>query len=203
MGIRQSKQQHELLTVMPPLEPGERQLAIVEAREIMIALGDRLPADVEGWLSQRAKPGTVDILCGDSLDARYLLGLVEKGYELFDALVQRQTLLFLDRRQCYRLPNWEALPDGLSLASALLWSRLGNYVRLEGTVVEVTSQIRLFKLLVNEYYWTWITLPMEGPAGCQMPALDSRVKVLGISSWIGGTTAHLIHGVLVISLDEA
>lgn len=182
----------------------------------MIVLGDRLPVDVAEWLRQRTKPGSIDVLCpdafhrrnvsglcGDFPDASYLLDLLDQGYTLFDALVPPQTLVFLDRRQCYRLPDWEVVPGGFALAYDLLWRRNGYYAHLVGTVVEVAPDGRMFKLLMNEYYWTWVTLPSEGPAGCQMPPTDSRVKVLGIFSWIGGATPHLIHGVLVTRLGEA
>ena len=212
MGIRNGKQLDEPLNTTPLLEPDERRMAITEARDIMIVLGDRLPAEVEEWLSWRTKPQSVEVLCPDTShcrnesglcddfpDAGYLLGLLEQGYVLFDALVPRETLVFLDHRQCYRLPAWDPVPDSFSLACDLLWRRNGYYAHLVGTVIEIAPGGRMFKLSVNEYYWTWITLP----DGCQVPALDSRVKVLGISSWIGGTTAHLIHGVLVINLGEA
>ena len=199
MGIRNSKQLDEPLNPTPFLEPSERRMAIVEARKIMIVLGDRLPAEVEEWLSQRTKPESVEVLCSDFPDAGYLLRLLEQGYVLFDAFVPRETLVFLGSRQCYRLPDWDPVPDSFSLACDLLWRRNGYYASLTGTVVEIAPGGRMFKLSVNEYYWAWITLP----DGCPMPAIDSRVKVLGISSWIGGTTAHLIHGVLVINLGEA
>ena len=162
-----------------------------------------MPADVEEWLSERKKPGSVEVLCGDFPDAVYLLGLLEKGYLLFDAVVPQQTLIFLDRQQCYRLPDWDPVPDAFSLACDLLWRRNGCYARLVGLVTEIAPGGRMFKLLVNEHYWTWVTVPTEGTIDCHVPAIDSRVKVLGISSWIGGVAAHLIHGVLIVSLGEA
>lgn len=61
----------------------------------------------------------------------------------------------------------------------------------------------MFKLSVNEFFWTWVTLPLEGSNGCEMPEVGSRIKVLGISSWIGGTATSLFHGVLIVKLSEA
>ena len=102
MRIRNSKQLDEPLNTTPLLEPAKRRMAIVEAREIMIVLGDRLPAEIEEWLSQRTKPESVEVLCPDTSncrrvsglcddfpDASYLLRLLEQGYVVFDAFVSQ------------------------------------------------------------------------------------------------------------------
>lgn len=176
--------------------PLERHIALRGAREVMVALGDRLPGDVEAWLGERDDPGSVEILCQGFPDAAYLLNLVERGYQLFDAYVPLRTYLFLNRKQCYALPAWHTVPNGFALAYALLWQRTGCYVSLEGTVTELAERSGLFKVATGEGFWTWVT----PSATCVTPPLGSNVKVLGIDSWIGGGSAAILHGVLLADL---
>lgn len=201
LQTRSDKEKDAVIPATPPLAPEERKAALLAAREVIAVLGDRLPPEVEGWLSERAQPATVNVLCSNDFpDAMYLLALKERGYQLFDAFVPQETLLFFDRERCYRLPDWNGLAGAFSLACSLMMSkRVGCYCLLEGTVAELPLGNRLFKLTVSEHFWVWVTRPRNG----DRPPLGARVKVLGINSWIGGATTHLLHGVLVVDLAAA
>lgn len=158
----------------------------------MVTLARCLPAEVEAWLAERAQAGTVSLLSRHPFDAEYLLALKERGYQLFDAFVSGETMIFLDRERQqplseydgYRLPGWDSVADATPLAYSLRWRRVGSYTILEGTAQEVAPQYRLFKLLAGERFWMWVSIP----EGNEMPRVGAWVKVLGLCSWIGGVS---------------
>lgn len=197
LGDRDGQARADAVKLTPPLASQERRGAILDAKEVILVLGDRLPAEVEEWLSERTQPSTVNVLCpGDFPDAEYLLELAERDYQLFDAFVHGETLLFLDRKRGYRLPSWEGVAGAFSLACALMWKRWGSYCRPVGTVSELPPGSRLFKLWVSERLWMWVMWPRDH----EMPLFGSRVKVLGIDSWLGQSITSLVRGVLVVDL---
>ena len=81
-----------------------------------------------------------------------------------------------------------------ALADNFSWGRLGLFVRVEGTVTETHPAHRLLRLQVNEYYWTWVTIP----AGSWVPAMASEIEALGIAGFVGGTVPNFLHGVLLV-----
>lgn len=190
---RRNRSQSNVMAQAPLLSSSrQRSAAVAQAREITLVLTDKLPSDVESWLDVRA-PATVQVLCGDFPDASYLLGLLEKGFEVFDAIVPHEALVIFDRRLCYRLSDWSPVPGGFSIACDLLWRRTGHYVCLIGRVGEIASAT-MFKLMINEAYWTWVVFPDDYCHDQVVAKPGDTVKVLGICSWIGGIGAHLIHG---------
>jgi len=165
---------------------------IMAARGILIALHDRVPADLEEWLAERPNPGSVEILCQRFPDSVYLLELLRRGHLLFDACVPPATRIILDDERGYVLPEWKPIGNPKVAASGLRWGKMGSYLCVRGAVTEIAAQGRFFKVMPDRRFWVWVV----APHGCPPPAVGSEVEVFGIASWVGGVK-RIVRGLLL------
>ncbi len=155
--------------------------SVLGAGEVIVVLGDRLPSYVEAWLDARLAAGREVIgLGGPWCAPDYLHQLLRHGYRLYDtALVSAETQLFLDRQHGYRLPAETPVSHPAETAGALMWQRVGAYLRLVGRVSAVYPAQRTFQLAELER--AWLVVPPRAP----LPALDAELTILARAFWGG------------------
>ncbi|HZU06528.1 MAG TPA: hypothetical protein VFB73_11155 [Chloroflexota bacterium] len=159
------------------------QAAVLAAQEVVVTLGGPLPADVEGWLrARRARGRPVVVLCGPWREPAYLRALLRLGCQVYDAVIEARSLLFLDRQQGFQLPEGTPIARPFETACALLWQRIGAYCHFEGPVSAVYPAERLFQLAQVERAWLAV------PEGQPLPAVGDRLSVLARVFWAGSSS---------------
>jgi len=168
---------------------------VLEAQEVLVALGLSLPQELEHLLCERARTGrTVLVLAPfppPNIDQ--LARLVEAGADIHEEAIPNSLLIFLDRTQGYEVPTWEPVSNPVDRVYKLLWRRTGVYIRLTGVIEEIPAGTHLFKLQLNDTIWTWVAVK----TGTAELNEGETVDVLALASWIGGVTPKLIHAVLI------
>jgi hypothetical protein len=161
---------------------GLDQAAVLAAQEVVVVLGGPLPADVAAWLrARRAQGRPVVVLCGAWREPAYLRALLRLGCQVYDAVVEARSLLFLDRQQGFQLPEGTPVARPFETACALLWQRIGAFCHFEGQVSAVYPAERLFQLAEVER--TWLAVP----DGQSLPTVGDQLSVLARVFWAGSS----------------
>lgn len=170
----------------PPLEPdAERALAerlLPHARAVLIAPGaDGREALLE--LAERLAPaGRSEVLGPPDLGTDVITRLLAQGFRVYDSAgAPRLSVLVLDSRIGWRLPTWDPIPNAFQVANRLMWTRLGYYTVLRGTVDEIHAQNRMFSFAERSL---WVNTAYRDLA---MPAHGAHVAVVGMYSFLGST----------------
>lgn len=163
-------------------------LAIGRCREVILTLDNHPPDWLISSLSQAAQKKTlVKVLFERFADIDFLEGLYRFNFNLFEAIIPRAGLLFLDRESGYRLPGLSRLDNPFSLACRMLWTRIGQIVEVQGTVVKQESKTVQLELAAGFHLW----LSLEGVRSREITP-GARVKVFGISSFFASRTNPII-----------
>ncbi len=107
------------------------------------------------WDALVARPPRVkaaEVLIPNVFDAAYVLKMLDAGFSVYEAMLPKDDLIFLDRQQGYRLPGWEPVPNPFSIACDLTWRRIGYYLSIRGTVTLVTGK-RVVQIKEREQLW--------------------------------------------------
>ena len=145
---------------------------IPRAYEILLAVHTCFDDDL--WEALVARPVGVkpaEVLIQNVFDAAYVLKMIDAGFLVYEAVLPDGDLIFLDRKQGYRLPGWEPLPNPFSAACDLAWRRMGYYVCVRGTVALVTDS-RLMQLQEREQLWFSVQPDVR------LPDVGERVTIL-------------------------
>ena len=156
--------------------------AVLAAREVVVVLGARLPAEIERWLAMRLAAGRgVVALCGPWCDPAYLRALLERGCTVYDTVIDGESFVFLDQDRGFRLPEGSPVSRAFATLSALLWQRIGEYLLLEGRVSAVYPAQHAFQLAEAERVWLVVK------AGSPLPGTGEALSILARVFWGGGT----------------
>lgn len=188
---------YELVDKMGPtktrqagLEASYQEVArrIHRCQEVILTLDNHPPGWLISSLSQAARGKTlVKVLFEQFSDVDFLEKLHRLNFNLFEAIIPKTGLLFLDREMGYRLPSLQPLDKPFSLACRMLWARIGQMIEVQGLVVEREREIIQLKLADDFSLW----LSLKGvKAGAVKPG--ARVKVFGISSFFASRTNPVI-----------
>jgi hypothetical protein len=112
-----------------------------------------------------------EVLIQNVFDASYVVKMLDAGFSVYEAMLPKDDLIFLDRQQGYRLPGWEPLPDPFSAACNLAWRRMGYYVCVRGAVGMVTDS-RLMQIKEREQLW------FNVQPDVRLPDVGERVTIL-------------------------
>ena len=140
--------------------------------EILLAVHTFFADDL--WDALVARPPRVkaaEVLIQNVFDADYVVKMLDAGFSVYEALLPGDDLIFLDRKQGYRLPGWEPLPDPFSAACNLAWRRMGYYVCVRGAVGMVTDS-RLMQIKEREQLW------FNVQPDVRLPDVGERVTIL-------------------------
>ena len=154
-----------------------------DAYEVLIATQTRLPEELWQALCERERRG-VNVLIEHAFDAPYILQMLDAGFQVFEAKLQRADRIVLDREQVYTLPDWAPLPNAFSLGCKLARSRVGYYTRLRDTIASVTES-QLMKLEEHKHLW------LNGRGLESLPHVGERVTILANRSFLDSETPLL------------
>ncbi|MBI2862053.1 MAG: hypothetical protein HYX89_04465 [Chloroflexi bacterium] len=153
--------------------PSEIERYLAEAREVIIAVEGGLSGDLLAALKGREKTETI-ILLREPETLDHLKELIAAGFHVFSAAIPKGPgHIILDRRQGYRLPSWEEIPDVRREAHRLLWRRTAYFDAIQGTV-ERTEGGRAF--ILAEFPNFRIFLSRESPA-LVLPPVGQRLQI--------------------------
>lgn len=187
-------------TAREPTTTGDWMEHLARARQVLVAVGSRCAASptLDAYLAGRLPPGPqVEVLYPFGLDPAPVERWLDQGFHVYDAPHRHRTVVVLDDTAAYLLPDWERMPDAVSVSCALRLQRLGVYVLLDGVVEEVVGETPMCRLRANRWYWTWVSLP----AGAPVPKPSDRVRVVALASWVGGAGSHFMLGALLHQLS--
>lgn len=150
------------------------------SRVYEILLATHTPIEGELWDTLVARPSRVkaaEVLIQHVFDASYVVKMLDAGFSVYEAILPDGDLIFLDRKQGYRLPGWEPVPNPFSTACDLAWRRMGYYVCVRGTVGMVTGS-RLMQIKERDGLWFSVQ-----PA-VRLPNVGERVTILAYRPFI-------------------
>ena len=148
------------------VDANTRRTLISQAREIILAIYTPLEDELQNMLhSCVLRNSSVRVLVPQNFDACAIVKMLDAGFAVFDAVFLRDNLIFLDRKQGYRLPTWESVSDPFSRACDLLWRRVGYYVCIRDRVAQIRDS-RMVKMVRWDHVWLNMShvalLPYEG-----------------------------------------
>jgi hypothetical protein len=194
--LRAFRRAPEVETADPATEAAVAARLLPVAREVLFALGTAEGQDALATVERLAPERRTEVLCPPNVDADLVDRLLARQFVVYDAAAApRRSALILDRRVGWRVPPWEPLSKAFQYAYRLLWTRLGYYTILTGTVDIVYAENRLFSfrdraLWVNAAYRD---LPVPGPA--------EHLRVLGMFSYLA-SSLPIFHALRIERLDE-
>ena len=170
----------------PPTDPAaERAVAerlLPGAREVLIAPGARGESESLDLVERLTPAARTEVICPPNAGADLIDRLLSRGCTVYDgSAVPATSILILDRRVGWRLPDWELLPAAFQTACRLSWTRLGYYTVLTGRVEETHSENALFRLAGRPI---WVNTAYRG---LPLPVPGDRLRILGLYSFLGST----------------
>ena len=177
-----------------PVDPaeGERvsERLLPVAREVLAApIGDGSEELLA--LVERLAPKHTEILCPSKCPPTVIARLLGQGFVVYDSsAVSRSSVLVLDRRLGWRLPQWEPLPHAFRAAARLLWTRLGYYTVQTGRVEAVHPDNCLFSLHGRTH---WVNTAYRD---LPLPRPGEELRVLGMFSFLG-STLPVLHAIQI------
>jgi hypothetical protein len=195
--LRRFRRAHQVAPVDPIEEEAAAQRLLPTAREVLVALGAAGAAEMLQLVGQLAPHARTEILCAAGVDVQLVADLLARGCTVYDAAAApNRTVLVLDRRLGWRLPPWEPLAHAFQTAYRLLWTRLGYYTFIEGTVDAVHPENRMFSLAGRRH---WINAAYSD---LPLPAVGEHLRVLGMFSYLG-STVPLLHALRIEAAPAA
>src|SRR5262245_33177523 len=165
------------------------------AREVLFAPGAEEAEDALALVERLAPAGHTEVLCPPQVDAELVARLLGRQFVVYDAAAApKRSVLVLDRRLGWRLPDWEPLAHAFQTTYRLLWTRLGYYTVLTGTVTQVHAAEHLFGL---EGRKLWVNVAHRG---LPLPESGAALRIVGMFSFVtAGFT--LFHALRIEPLD--
>jgi len=195
--LRRFRRAHPVPVVDPAEEEAAAHRLLPTAREVLVALGAAGASEALTLVGQFAPHARTEVLCTPSVEVQVVADLLARGCAVYDAAAApKRTVLVLDRRLGWRLPPWEPLAHAFQTSYRLLWTRLGYYTVLEGTVDAVHPENRMFSLVGRRH---WINAAYRD---LPLPAPGERLRVLGMFSFLG-STVPLLHALRIEAAPAA
>ena len=165
-------------TARSELVPLDIQPIALTASEVLVCFPAQLPDGLAARLRMLVPPAVrLEFQCPPSTGLEVIMTLLDGGHHVFEGEVTPEVQVFLDRRYGYRLPGWSTLPDPFTVACRLMWKRTAAFVRVQGTVAEVTvkpeADFALLRLAENPH------LRLSLPKHLGVPVVGGAVSLLG------------------------
>ena len=158
---------------------------VPQVYEILIAIRSPLPDELwEPLQVRRAHGRHTQVLIPSVFEAAYVRQMLEAGLTVFEAQRQAEDLIFLDREQGYRLPDWEPVREPFAAACKLAWSRLGGYICLRDQVMELMGSNLMRVAERNQ-----LRFNIGGVK--ERPQVGERVIILGFHPFLDASTPLL------------
>ncbi len=168
------------------------------AREVLVCFPDHLPDGLADDLRALVSPAIrLEFQCSPSTAPEVILALLNKGHHVFEGDAPPEVLVFFDRHSGYRLPDWSPLPDSFTMACRLTWNRAAAYVRVQGTIAEVTAKPEANFVLVRLTENPHLRLSLSKPLGVPVPG--ERVSLLGRHDFRFGMDVPLLECVAIVN----
>jgi len=145
---------------------------IPRVHEILLAIHASIEDEL--WDALVARPPGVrpaEMLIRNVFDAAYVLKMLDASFSVYETMLPKDNLIFLDRQQGYRLPGWQPIANSFAGACDLAWRRIGYYLSIRGTVTLVTGS-RVMQIKEREQLW------FNVPEDVRLPDVGERVTIL-------------------------
>lgn len=186
-------------TGIKELTPDGLKIRLAAAREVMLLLRGEIPAPLQAsFLKGASSVQYRDLLVEDGLSISTLRAFLHAGWQVLSCLgTPAQSLLFLDRREGYRLPDLTPLRDAFDLACKLRWRCHGAGCEVTGKIVEIAADRDLFSLRLGSGSVIWVNAekcPRNFPR-----RLGDFVTVLGFQSWV----ISMFHAITISAAEKS
>lgn len=186
-------------TEIRELTPHTLKSRLAAAREIMLLLRTEIPDLLqESFLEGASAVPYRDLLVEDCAAVSTLRAFLRRGWQVLSCLgAPEQSLLFLDRREGYRLPDFAPLRDSFDLACKLRWRCNGAGCEVTGRVVETAEDRGLFSLSLGFGSVLWVNAQRCPRSFPRRPG--NLVTVFGFQSWV----ISMLYALTITPAEEA